>query len=368
MKIMIIVGTRPEIIRLSTTIRHLEEIGELVLVHTGQNYDYELNKIFFEDLELPEPDYYLEAVGDGPADTIGRVIHRSDEVIASVQPDSVFVLGDTNSSLSVISAKRRKVPVFHYEAGNRCFDERVPEEINRKIVDHVADINLTYSDVAKQNLLAEGLPMDRIFNIGSPMLDVLEFYKDRINNSSIVSKLDLDPGKYFVLSAHREETVDDPERLSELLKSVKEVSSEYGYKVVFSVHPRTRNRLNRTKYQSVEHLKCIKPLSFTDYIALQKKAFCVLSDSGTITEESAILGFPAVNIRETHERQEGMEQAAVIMSGFKTATMLTAVRATVGSVKRDRTPSAYKQRGIAERIHRIIISYTGYVDRRVWGR
>jgi len=368
MKVMIIVGTRPELIRLSRVIAVLRSSLDCVLVHTGQNFSYELGEIFYGDLGIAPPDHYLGAVGETLAETISLIISRVDRVLESEKPDAVLVLGDTNSALSVISAKRRKIPIFHYEAGNRCFDQRVPEEINRQIVDHTSDINLAYSDVAKQNLLREGLPMDRIFNIGSPMREVLDYYRDRIETAKVLEKLGLESGKYFVLSAHREENVDNKDGLLALGKCIKGLLDRYPYPVFFSVHPRTHKRLSDHGISFPDRVIQSKPLGFTDYVALQKKAFCVLSDSGTISEESAILGFPAVNIRETHERIEGMEKAVVPMTGFHPEFFLLGIEAArrqVGHEIISPVPD-YMEKNISEKILRIVLSYTPYINRVVW--
>lgn len=370
MKIMVIVGTRPELIRLSRTIARLRETMDCVLVHTGQNFSFELGDIFYEDLGIDPPDHYLGVVGGSLAETLGNIIIKADQVLELERPDAVLVLGDTNSALSVIPAKRRKIPIFHYEAGNRCFDQRVPEEINRKIVDHTSDINLSYSSIAKENLLREGFPMDRVFNIGSPMYEVLNFYADKIERSDVVSRLGLREGGYFVLSAHREENVDSKERLEELLESLSAIRQQYDLPIVFSVHPRTEAKLRQFGFDLESGIIRCKPFGFTDYIALQKRAFCVLSDSGTITEESSILGFSAINIRETHERLEGMEKAAVIMTGFGKDRILTAIELC----QRQRSSARgvinqvddYVQDNISEKIARIIISYTDYVNKKVW--
>ena len=316
MKVMIVLGTRPEIIRLSRTITRLKEEMDCTVVHTGQNYSPELSDIFYDDLGIALPDYYLDAVGSTLAETLGNIIIKTDQILEKVRPDALLVLGDTNSALSVIPAKRRKIPVFHYEAGNRCFDQRVPEEINRKIVDHTSDINLTYSAIAKENLLREGFPMDRVFNIGSPMREILDYYSDKIEKSDALERLQLKESEYFVLSAHREENVDSKEKLLQLFDSLSVVYQRYGLPIVFSIHPRTELKLDQFGLKLQDGFIKSKPFNFTDYIALQSKAYCVMSDSGTITEESSILGFPAINIRETHERLEGMEKAAVTMTGF----------------------------------------------------
>lgn len=369
MKVMVIVGTRPEIIRLAPTICRLRESLDCVLVHTGQNFSYELNGIFFEDLELEPPDHYLGVAGNTLAETLGTIIIKTDTILEKEKPDAILVLGDTNSALSVIPAKRRKIPIFHYEAGNRCFDQRVPEEINRRIVDHVSDINLTYSEIAKQNLLRENFPMDRVFNIGSPMYEVIEKNKIKIDQSTVLNELKLEKGKYFVLSAHREENVDDEDRLKNLFRSLEAILERYPFPVIFSVHPRTEKKLNNLKVSISDRIVKMKPLGFTNYIALQKDSFCVLSDSGTITEESAILNFPAVNIRDTHERLEGMEQAAVVMTGFSKVRILEGIesaRRQVGKPGYLNAVPDYRISNVSEKIVRILISYTDYVNRTVW--
>ncbi len=368
MKVMVIVGTRPELIRLSLIIRKINEHLELRLVHTGQNYAYELSDVFFEDLEIPRPHYYLEAAGATLAETIGNIIVKTDRAMEAERPDAVLILGDTNSALAVIAAKRRKIPIFHFEAGNRCFDQRVPEEINRKIVDHTADINLTYSSIAKENLLREGIPMDRVFNIGSPLFEVLREYHAKIDRSDVVERLGLKEKQYFVLSFHREENVDDPARLAALGSSLRAVLEEYQLPVVFSVHPRTEKRLSDLGMDFGDRVIRSKPFSFTDYVSLQRRSFCVLSDSGTVTEESSLIGFPAVNLRETHERHEGMEKAAVVMAGLTAATILTAIRISAAG---DRNivldpVEDYRQGSVSEKVLRLIVSYTDYVNRVVW--
>ena len=368
MKVMVIVGTRPELIRLSLIIRKIKEHLDLRLVHTGQNYAYELSEVFFEDLDIPKPDYYLEAAGATLAETLGNIIVKVDKVLEMEKPDAVLILGDTNSSLSVIPAKRRKIPIFHFEAGNRCFDQRVPEEINRKIVDHTADINLSYSAIAKENLLREGIPMDRVFNIGSPLFEILGHYREKVQRSDVVERLKLRERQFFVLSAHREENVDDPQRLAALVSVLHAVLDAYPYPIVFSVHPRTEQRLKDLGMDLGGRVIRSKPFSFTDYVSLQTRAFCVLSDSGTITEESSLLSFPAVNLRETHERHEGMEKAAVMMSGFSTDRVLTAIRIATANGRGaalDPVPD-YRQESVSEKVLRIIVSYTDYVNRVVW--
>ena len=370
MKVMIVLGTRPEIIRLSRTIARLKEGIECTVVHTGQNYSPELSDIFYNDLDISPPDHYLNAVGDTLAETLGNIIIKTDQILEKVKPDAVLVLGDTNSALSVIPAKRRKIPIFHYEAGNRCFDQRVPEEINRKIVDHTSDINLTYSAIAKENLLREGFPMDRVFNIGSPMREILDYYYNKIEKSDALERLQLKEGEYFVLSAHREENVDNKEKLLQLFDSLSAVHQKYDLPIVFSIHPRTELRLEQFGLKLQDGFIKSKPFNFTDYIALQKKAFCVMSDSGTITEESSILGFPAINIRETHERLEGMEKAVVTMTGFDKERIISAI----GICERQRRIGStitncvedYMQSNISEKIVRVILSYTDYVNQKVW--
>jgi UDP-N-acetylglucosamine 2-epimerase (non-hydrolysing) len=368
MKVMVIVGTRPELIRLSRILAKLRASLDCVLVHTGQNFSYELGDIFYEDLGIAPPEHYLGAVGGSLAETLGNIIIKADRILELEKPDALLVLGDTNSALSVIPAKRRKIPIFHFEAGNRCFDQRVPEEINRKIVDHTSDINLAYSAIAKENLLREGFPMDRVFNIGSPMLEVLTAYRDKIRASDAVERLGLRDREYFLLSSHREENIDNPEMLKKLVSAIKAVLGAYPFPILFSVHPRTEKKLLDANIDLGDRVIRSKPLGFTDYVSLQEKAFCVLSDSGTVTEESSILGFPAINLRETHERQEGMEKAAVIMAGFDADTILAAVKiATAGGRGAPLDPVGdYNQANVAEKVLRIILSYTSYVNKKVW--
>jgi UDP-N-acetylglucosamine 2-epimerase (non-hydrolysing) len=368
MKVMVIVGTRPELIRLSLIIRKIKDYLDLLLVHTGQNYAHELNDVFFDDLGIPKPNYNLAVAGATLAETLGNIIVKVDQVLEKEKPDAVLILGDTNSALSAIPAKRRKIPIFHFEAGNRCFDERVPEEINRKIVDHTADINLTYSAIAKENLLREGIPMDRVFNIGSPLFEILGHYREKILRSDILERLGLQERQFFVLSSHREENVDNPGRLAELRIALEAVLEEYSFPIVFSVHPRTERRLKDLGMDFGSRVIHSKPFNYTDYVALQTHAFCVLSDSGTITEESSLLGFPAVNLRETHERHEGMEKAAVIMSGFSSKSILTAIRiSTSGGRGAALDPvEDYRQASVSEKVLRLIVSYTDYVNRVVW--
>jgi len=371
LKVMTIVGTRPEVIKLSRVIAELDRRVRHALVHTGQNYDYELNQVFFDELGIRKPDHFLDCAGKTPAETIGNVISRSDRVLASEKPDALLLLGDTNSCLAVIAAKRRKIPVFHMEAGNRCFDERVPEEINRRLVDHASDINLPYTEHARRYLLAEGLRPETVIKTGSPMCEVLRHYGPGIRRSRILSKLGLTPNRYFVVSAHREENVDDARNLRGLLESLDAVAKRYGRKIIFSTHPRTRARLSGGKRTGRSaKIEFLKPLGFLDYIKLQMNAFCVLSDSGTLTEESSILGFPAAMIRQAHERPEGMDEAAVILSDLKPARVLDAIDLAVahyaGSKKPFRIVGDYMAENVSQKVVRIILSYTDYVNRTVW--
>jgi UDP-N-acetylglucosamine 2-epimerase len=369
LKVMTVVGTRPELIRLSRVLAVLEEVTHHVLVHTGQNYDYELNGIFFKELAVPRPRHFLKAAGRTAAETIGNTIARMDGVLEREQPEAVLVLGDTNSCLAVIPAKRRKVPVFHMEAGNRCFDMRVPEEINRRIVDHVSDINLCYTEHARRYLLAEGLPPDRVFKTGSPMREVLDYHRAAIAASAVHKRLGLEKGHYFAVSIHREENVDDPAHLASLVAALNALAHQYGRPLVFSLHPRTRKRLSRGRLKLHKLVRTIPPLGFFDYIALQKGAFCTLSDSGTIAEESSILGFPAVTVREAHERPEGMDEGAVVMSGLGRERILQAVELTLAQFKGFgpcRIPPDYNVEQVSWKVAKIILSYTDYVNRRVW--
>ena len=371
LKVMTIVGTRPEVIKLSRVIAELDRRVRHALVHTGQNYDYELNQVFFDQLGIRKPDHFLDCAGKTPAETIGNVISRSDRVLASEKPDALLLLGDTNSCLAVIAAKRRKIPVFHMEAGNRCFDDRVPEEINRRLVDHVSDINLPYTEHARRYLLAEGLRPETVIKTGSPMCEVLRHYGPGIRRSRILSKLGLTPNRYFVVSAHREENVDDARNLRGLLDSLDAVAKRYGRKIIFSTHPRTRARLSGGKHTGHSaKIEFLKPLGFLDYIKLQTNAFCMLSDSGTLTEESSILGFPAVMIRQAHERPEGMDEAAVILSDLKPARVLDAIDLAVahyaGGKKSFRFVGDYMAENVSQKVVRIILSYTDYVNRTVW--
>ena len=370
LKVMTVVGTRPEIIRLARVMTALERYCEHVLVHTGQNYDYELNQIFFDDLGIRKPDHFLEAAGSSAAETIGQVIIKVDQVLEQVNPDAMLVLGDTNSCLSVIPAKRRKIPTFHMEAGNRCFDMRVPEEINRRIVDHTADINLTYSDIAREYLLAEGLPADRIIKTGSPMFEVITHYLPMIQQSDVLQRLALDSGKFFVVSAHREENIDNEASIRKLAEILNAVAEKYDYPVIVSTHPRTRKRIEALGLTFDQRVQLLKPLGFTDYVRLQKDAYAVLSDSGTINEESSILNFRALNLREAHERPEGMEEAAVMMPGLdldRVMQCLDILRTQpVGNERLLRQVADYSIPNVSEKVVRIIHSYTDYVKRVVW--
>jgi len=369
-KVMTIVGTRPEVIKLSRVIAELDRRVSHVLVHTGQNYDYELNQVFFEELGIRKPDHLLDCAGRTAAETIGNVISRSDRVLAQEKPDALLLLGDTNSCLAVIAAKRRKIPVFHMEAGNRCFDERVPEEINRRLVDHASDINLPYTEHARRYLLAEGVRPETVIKTGSPMREVLQHYALRIRRSRILRTLGLTPGRYLVVSAHREENVDNPRNLRGLLESLDAAAKRYGRKIIFSTHPRTRARLAGASTRRAGKIEFLKPLGFLDYIKLQMNAYCVLSDSGTLTEESSILGFPAVTIRQAHERPEGMDEATVIIADLRPARVLDAIDLAVahyaGRKQPLRTVTDYTADNVSRNVVRIILSYTDYVNRTVW--
>jgi UDP-N-acetylglucosamine 2-epimerase (non-hydrolysing) len=370
MKVMTIVGTRPEVIRLSRVISKLDAYCEHVLVHTGQNYDYELNEIFFNDLEIRKPDLFLDAARTNAAETIGQVIAATDKALEVHKPDALLVLGDTNSCLSVIAAKRRKIPIFHMEAGNRCFDLRVPEETNRRIVDHTADVNLTYSAIARDYLLREGLPPDLVIKTGSPMHEVLTYYRSRIDASDVLDRLGLNENQYFVLSAHREENIESPESFTKLVALTNTVAEDHGLPVIVSTHPRTQKRIDSTVTSFHPLVRLLKPLGFHDYVKLQLSARAVLSDSGTITEESSILNFPALNLREAHERPEGMEEASVMMVGLELNRIRQGL-AILSSQPRGETRGLnlvadYDIPNVAEKVVRIIHSYTDYVNRVVW--
>lgn len=371
LKVMTIVGTRPEIIKLSRVMYELEKHLRHVLVHTGQNYDYELNEIFFKDLEIRKPDYFLSAVGNTLAETIGNIIAKSDEVMEKEKPDAVLLYGDTNSCLSVISAKRRKIPIFHMEAGNRSFDLRVPEEINRKIVDHTSDINMTNTEHARRYLLAEGLKPETVIKSGSPMKEVLEYYKPQIEKSTVLKKLKLKKGEYFVVSAHREENVDSKENFTDLLASLNAIAAKYNRPIIFSTHPRTRKRLENVESGNFDRrIKFMKPLGLFDYVKLQTEAFCVISDSGTITEESSILNFPAVTIRQAHERPEGMDEGTLIMCGLQAETVLDSIEIVTSQYSRKNREFClvpdYDVNNVSKKVLRIIMSYTDYINRTVW--
>ena len=367
LKVVTIVGTRPEIIRLSRVMAALDEATEHLLVHTGQNFDHELSEVFFQELGIRRPDRFLEAGGGSAAETIGKAIMAADRVFAEVRPDALLVLGDTNSSLTVIPAKRRHIPIFHMEAGNRCFDQRVPEETNRRIVDHTADVNLPYSAIAREYLLAEGLPPDRIIKTGSPMLEVLTHYRPGIDASDAVARLGLELGRYFLVSAHREETVDSDRQIGRLVETLGAVAQAYDEPILVSTHPRTRNRIEALGLSFDPRVRLMKPFGFFDYNALQLKARAVLSDSGTISEESAILGFAALNLREAHERPEAMEEAAVMMTGLSPERVLQGLAILEQQVdRRGRLPADYAVPDVSRKVVRIILSYTDYVRRNVW--
>ncbi|GAB4143969.1 MAG: UDP-N-acetylglucosamine 2-epimerase (non-hydrolyzing) [Planctomycetaceae bacterium] len=373
-KVMTIVGTRPEIIKLSRVLDELDRFTEHVLVHSGQNYDYELNEVFFQEMGIRKPDHFLEAVGETTAETVGLVIAKSDAVMASEQPDAVLFYGDTNTTLAAISAKRRKIPVFHMEAGNRCFDERVPEEINRRILDHISDINMPLTEHARRYLLDEGIRPETIIKTGSSMTEVLNHYRDGIEGSDVLARLELNKRGYFVVSTHREENVDSPENLSSLLDTLNGLAETYSLPVIVSLHPRTRNRLEKHEGPPDHALHSLiqfsKPFGFFDYVHLQMNAKCVLSDSGTITEESSILNFPAVMIRNAHERPEGMDEGTLIMCGLKRDKVLNAVDVVTSQHSDDipafRTVADYEANNVSKKVVRIILSYTDYINRTVW--
>jgi len=372
LKVMTVVGTRPEIIRLTRVIAKLDQYCDHILVHTGQNYDYELNQIFFDDLGVRKPDYFLNAAGTSSAETIGKVIIAVDQVLVEAQPEALLVLGDTNSCMAVIPAKRRKIPIFHMEAGNRCFDQRVPEEINRRIVDHTADINLTYSSIAREYLLREGLPPDMVIKTGSPMFEVLTHYREDIEASTVLDRLELKPGEFFVVSAHREENIDSEKNFNKLVTVLNALADLYEMPVIVSTHPRTQKRIDSIGAKFHPQVRLLKPLGFKDYNKLQMTARAVLSDSGTISEESSIQNFPALNIRETHERPEGMEEAAVMMVGLEIDRVLQALAVlddqARGVSRLLRQVADYGMPNVSDKVVRIIHSYTDYVNRTVWKR
>lgn len=374
MKVMTVVGTRPEIIRLSRVLIALDESEaiEHTIVHTGQNYDYELNQIFFEDLGLRKPDYFLEAAGKTATETVGNILIKIDPLLEELQPEAFLVLGDTNSCLCAIPAKKRQIPIFHMEAGNRCFDQRVPEETNRKIVDHTSDVNLTYSDIAREYLLREGLPADRIIKTGSPMFEVLNHYLPEIEKSTILSKLHLEEGKYFVVSSHREENINSEKNFEGLIESLNAIAEKFGFPIIVSTHPRTRNMIDKKQVKVRPEVQFLKPLGFHDYNALQMRSYAVLSDSGTISEESSILNFRALNIRDAHERPEAMEKASVMMVGLSSERIMQGLtqlqQQKTGSERNYRRVSDYSMPNVSQKVVRIILSYTDYVNRVVWSK
>ncbi|MBE9600315.1 non-hydrolyzing UDP-N-acetylglucosamine 2-epimerase [Pedobacter sp. MC2016-24] len=374
LKVMTVVGTRPEIIRLSRVMFALDasEAIDHIIVHTGQNYDYELNQIFFDDLGIRKPDFFLNAAGATATETIGQIIIKIDGVLESEKPDAFLVLGDTNSCLCAIPAKKRHIPIFHMEAGNRCFDQRVPEETNRKIVDHISDVNLTYSDIAREYLLREGLPADRIIKTGSPMFEVLNHYLPQIEESDILSRLNLEENKYFVVSSHREENISSEKNFTGLIYSLNCIAETYGYPIIVSTHPRTRNMIDAMKIEVRPEIQFLKPMGFNDYNALQMRSFAVLSDSGTISEESSILNFPALNIRDAHERPEAMEEAAVMMVGMNSNRIMQGLvhlrNQTRGTERTLQLVADYSMPNVSEKVVRIIISYVDYIQRVVWSK
>ena len=373
LKVMTIVGTRPELIKMSRVISEFDQYTKHVLVHTGQNFDYELNQVFFEDLGIRKPDYFLEAVGSNAAQTIARVIEKADAVLEKEQPEALLLYGDTNSCLSVIAAKRRKIPVFHMEAGNRCFDQRVPEELNRKVLDHLSDINLVLTEHARRYLLAEGIPADRIIKTGSHMHEVLEHYMPKIIASTILERLKLLPQRYFLLSAHREENVDSPENLQDLLDTLQVMVKEHDMPVIVSTHPRTRQRLEKLGMDGLSpKIQFLKPFGFFDYVKLQMDAFCVLSDSGTITEEASLLNLPAVTIRNAHERPEGMDEGVLIMCGLKAERVLDAIRVVTQQQKTAHRPFRvvpdYAGGLVSGKVLRVVMSYVDFINQKVWSK
>ncbi|MFN4299825.1 MAG: non-hydrolyzing UDP-N-acetylglucosamine 2-epimerase [Thermaurantimonas sp.] len=371
MKVATIVGTRPEIIKLSRVIAEIEKHLDHILIHTGQNFDYELNEIFFKQLRIRKPDYFLNAAGKNAAETIANVIQKTDEVLEKENPDAVLIYGDTNSCLSVISAKRRKIPIFHMEAGNRCFDQRVPEELNRKIVDHLSDINLVISEHARQNLISEGIRRDTIIKVGSSMMEVLNFYADEIENSDVLEKENLNRGEYIIVSLHREENVDSEIHLRNILHAFDCMVKNFGKKVIVSTHPRTRKRMEKIGFVNENSMiEFMKPFGFFEYINLQKNAYCVVSDSGTITEEASILKFPAVTIRQAHERPEGMDEGTVIMTGLDSDNIIKSMEIVIDNFKSNTEPikivNDYDVYNVSSKVVKIILSYTGYVNRFFW--
>ena len=373
LKVMTIVGTRPELIKMSRVIAEFDQHTNHVLVHTGQNYDFELNQVFFDDLGIRKPDHFLEAVGDNVAQTIARVIEKSDAVMEQEKPDAIMLYGDTNSCLAVLAAKRRKIPVFHMEAGNRCFDQRVPEELNRKVLDHLSDINMVLTEHARRYLIAEGIPSEMIIKTGSHMHEVLEYYKPGIEKSDVLARLGLTSNKFFIVSAHREENVDTPQNLIDLVETLNALAKEYDVPVIVSTHPRTKKRLDALELGELNpHIQFLKPFGFCDYIKLQMEALCVISDSGTITEESSLLNLPAITIRNAHERPEGMDAGTLIMSGLKKERVLDAVRVMIAQYNKNTrvVPAVedYEGGAVSKKVLRIVLSYTDYVNRTVWSK
>jgi len=368
-KVMTIVGTRPELIKLSRIIPLLDEHTQHTLVHTGQNFSPELNEVFFNEMRIRKPDHVFSVAGSTPMNSIAKILEAVDQVLESVMPDAFLVLGDTNSALSVIAAKRRKIPIFHLEAGNRSFDQRTPEEVNRKIVDHTSDINLTYSEHARRNLLHEGFTSNQIFNVGSPMKEIFSFYNIDFNNSKILSELQVEKDKYFVVSLHREENVDDSEKLIKLIEAIEATSDHFDHRVIFSTHPRTKERLSNLNIKSSKRINFITALGFFDFIKLQQNAFCVISDSGTLTEEASLLGFPAVTLRDAHERPEGTDNGTLAMSGSSASQLVSevaVVRAQFDSGNFPKPISDYEVTDVSWRVVKIILSYVEYVNKRVW--
>ena len=373
LKIMTIVGTRPELIKMSRVIAEFDQYTQHILVHTGQNYDFELNQVFFDDLGIRKPNYFLEAVGENAAQTIGRVIEKADEVMAKEQPDAIMLYGDTNSCLAVIAAKRRKIPVFHMEAGNRCFDQRVPEELNRKVLDHLSDINLVLTEHARRYLIAEGIRPETIIKTGSHMREVLDYYMPKIEQSDVLQRMNLEANKFFIVSAHREENIDSPENMLNMVDTLNALAEVYNYPVIVSTHPRTQKRLDSMELGSLNrHIQFLKPFGFCDYIKLQMEALCVVSDSGTITEEASLLNLPAITIRNAHERPEGMDVGTLIMSGLKRERVLDAVRIIIAQhdkTKRIMQPiQDYEVGAVSKQLLRIVLSYVDYINRTVWSK
>lgn len=368
MKVMTIVGTRPEIIKLSRVMSALDKHTEHIIVHTGQNYDYELNEVFFKDLEIRKPDFYLEAAGDTAIQTISNVLVKADKLFEEVKPDALLLYGDTNSCLSVIPAKKRRIPIFHMEAGNRCFDQRVPEEMNRKIVDHLSDINMPLTEHARRYLLDEGIPAEKIIKTGSCMKEVLEYYSDKVMRSKVLSDLKLESCKFFIVSAHREENIDSERNFLDFLNTLNTIAEKYNYRVLVSTHPRTRKKLeslSRSEFNPL--IEFMKPFGFSDYVQLQKNAFCVISDSGTITEEASLLSIPAIMIRQAHERPEGMDQGVLIMSGLTASDVISSIEA-VTKMKQNAVIPDYNVDNVSEKVVKIIMSYVNYINRTVWSK